>query len=138
MILIDTREQQPYEFKIPSRPATLETGDYSIAGSSGLMSIERKTVDDLVQCLSYDRERFEKELARSRKLEYFALVVEGSLSDLAQGHYKSDMSPKSVVQSLVAFSVRYRAPIFFCESRAYGQRITESLLEKYEKEKDNG
>jgi hypothetical protein len=37
----------------------------------------------------------------------------------------------------MAFSVRYRLPAFFCESREYGQRITESLLCKYARELKN-
>jgi hypothetical protein len=41
------------------------------------------------------------------------------------------MLPKSAIQSLMAFSVRYRLPIFFAENRAYAQRVTESLLTKY-------
>ncbi len=44
------------------------------------------------------------------------------------------MKPASVVQSLLALSVRYRAAVFFCENRAMGQRVTESLLEKYARE----
>ena len=44
------------------------------------------------------------------------------------------MEPKAAIQSLLAFSVRYRLPIFFCEGREYGARVTESLLCKYAKE----
>lgn len=136
MILIDSREKEPYKFKEPSRRASLETGDYSLSGSSGAMAIERKSINDLVQSLCHDRERFEAELARSRDMEYFALVIEGSLTDMSKGRYRSQMQPKAVVQSLLAFSIRYRLPIFFCENRKYGQRITESLLLKYAREKE--
>ena len=62
------------------------------------------------------------------------MVVEARLSDIAIGEYRSRMGPKSAIQSLLAFSVRYRLPIFFCESREYAQRVTESLLEKYARE----
>ncbi|MFC1888840.1 ERCC4 domain-containing protein [Thermodesulfobacteriota bacterium] len=96
------------------------------------MAIERKSVDDLVGCLKGSgRERFERELRRSRSMDYFALVVEGSLSGLAKGHYQSHIAPASVVQSIMALSIRYRIPVWFAESRKMGQRITESLLEKY-------
>jgi hypothetical protein len=46
----------------------------------------------------------------------------------------------ATVQSLLAFSVRYRLPIFpifFCENREYGQRVTESLLQKFVREVEN-
>ena len=106
-------------------------GDYSICGLENHISIERKTLDDLIGCLTQDRDRFERELYRARALDYFALVIEASLSDLASGKYRSQMNPKSAIQSLLAFSVRYRLPVFFCESRQYAQRVTESLLLKY-------
>ena len=88
----------------------------------------------MIGCLTTGRERFERELYKARALDYFALIVEASLSDLANGNYRSQMGPKSAIQSLLAFSVRYRLPIWFCESRKYGQRVTESLLLKYEGE----
>ena len=109
-------------------------GDYSIVGLEDHISIERKTVDDLIGCLTIGRERFVNELHKGKALDYFALVVEASLSDLANGHYRSKMVPKSAIQSLLAFSVRYRLPVFFCENRQYGQRVTESLLCKYARE----
>lgn len=130
----DSREQRPYEFKTPSQVGTLPTGDYSICGLEDHVAIERKTLDDLIGCLTKDRDRFERELFKGKALDYFALVVESTLSDLANGEYKSQMSPKSAIQSLLAFSIRYRLPVWFCESRAYGQRITESLLCKYARE----
>lgn len=131
IIKIDSREQKPYTFKSPSEVGTLNVGDYSISGLEDHISIERKELNDLIGCLTSDRERFERELHKGRALDYFALIIEGSLSDLAGGQYRSKMLPKSAVQSLLAFSIRYRLPVFFCESRQYGQRITESLLCKY-------
>ena len=130
IIKIDTREQQPYQFK-NSEVGTLNIGDYSIRGLEDHISIERKELNDLIGCLTNGRERFEKELYRGKALDYFALVIESTLSDLINGNYRSQMNPKSAIQSLLAFSVRYRLPIFFTENRAYGQRITESLLYKY-------
>lgn len=132
VIVIDTREQAPLSFSLPAERGTLATGDYSLKGLEPHIAIERKSVDDLVGCLKVgQRERFERELTRGRALDYFALVVEGRLEDLAAGHYRSDMNPKAVVQSLMAFSVRYRLPIFCCPDRAYAARVTESLLTKY-------
>ena len=130
-IKIDTREQKPYSFTSASETGTLAVGDYSLSGLEDHIAIERKSLDDLIGCLTHDRERFEKELHKARALDYFALVIEGSLSDIVNGRYRSEMLPKAAVQSLMAFSIRYRLPIFFCDSRAYAQRVTESLLIKY-------
>jgi ERCC4-type nuclease len=134
-IIIDSREQRPYKFQTPAIKGTLDTGDYSIVGLEHLIAIERKTLDDLIGCLCTGRERFERELHRGEALDYFAMVVECSLSDLVNGSYRSKMTPKSAIQSLMAFSVRYnRLPVFFAENREYGARVTESLLLKFAKE----
>ena len=133
-IVIDTREQLPYRFQTPAISGTLPTGDYSLAGAEDLIAIERKTRDDLISCLCDGRERFERELYRGRALDFFAIAVECSLSDLVNGNYRSRMTPKSAIQSILAFSVRYRLPVFFVETRDYGARVTESLLLKYAKE----
>jgi len=109
-------------------------GDYSISGLEDNVAIERKELNDLIGCLTTDRERFKKELHKGKALDYFALVIEGSLSDVTNGRYRSQMNPKSAIQSLIAFSVRYRLPIWFCEARPYAQSVTESLLYKYVRE----
>ena len=120
-ILIDTREQNPYRFETPSEVGTIPVGDYSLVGFENNISIERKELNDLIGCLTKGRERFERELFKGKALDYFALVVEDSLTDLVNGDYRSRMNPKSAIQSLLAFSVRYRLPVFFAESREYGQ-----------------
>ena len=90
-ILIDTREQQPYEFENPSEVGTLSCGDYSIMGLENHIAIERKELNDLIGCLTTDRERFERELYKARALDYFALVIETSFSDLVNGYYRSQI-----------------------------------------------
>ncbi len=133
VIKVDSREQRPYHFE-NSEAGALSIGDYSIVGLENYIAIERKELNDLINCLTTGRDRFEKELFKGKALDYFALVIEASLSDLANGHYRSQMEPKSAIQSLLAFSIRYRLPIFFCENRKYGQRVTASLLLKYARE----
>lgn len=136
-IIIYTREQKPYKFETPSKTATLRTGDYSLSGAEHLVAIERKTIDDLVSSLTTGRERFERELFRGRALDYFALLIEASLSDLSNGRYQSQMLPKAAIQSLLVFSVRYNLPIFFADNREFGAWITEGLLLKYARELKN-
>ena len=133
-LIRDTREQLGYRFDTPCVDGTLAIGDYSVAGLQDLVSVERKELGDLIQCLSSDRIRFERELHRGRSLDHFAVVVEGTLEDIAKHRYRSEMLPKAVLQSLITFSVRYRLPIWFAGTREYGQRLTESILLKYGRE----
>ena len=140
-ILIDTREKIPFFFQTPSIVGTVPTGDYSLVGFEDRVAIERKERNDLVACLKngkpgepQNRDRFERELERSRALEYFAVVVEAPWKDIAAGRYTSRMHPNAVVQSLLTFSVRYRLPLFFADNRQHARMITESLLLKFARE----
>ena len=51
-----------------------------------------------------------------------------------EGRYRFQALPKAVIQSLLAFSIRYRLPIFFCENPKYSEKVTESLLLKFGRE----
>jgi DNA excision repair protein ERCC-4 len=134
LIKVDTREQLPYSFTTSAEIGTLSVGDHSLKGSEDAISIERKSINDLVGCLTHDRDRFERELSKARAMDYFALVIEASLRDILNHRYHSKALPKSIIQSLIAFSVRYRLPVWFAENRYYAQRVTESLLSKFERE----
>lgn len=133
--LIDSREQRPFRFNGPTRVVGLPTGDYSVQDYQDEIAIERKQLDDLVTCLGKERERFKRELERARSLEYFAVVIEGTFSDLCQGNYISKFNPKSAVESISAFEVRYRIPFLFCGTQALAARKCESLLRKFWREK---
>src|ERR1700730_4853142 len=89
VILVDSREQTPLVFtRLPSRVATLSTGDYSIAGLEHLFSVERKSVSDLVGCCCGDsRERFQRELYRLQAYRFKRLLVVGSRSEIEAQRY---------------------------------------------------
>ena len=115
-ILVDTREQAPFSFtgyEADPEPATLSRGDYSLPGFTDRVAIERKELNDLIACLmNGNRERFERELARGRHFEFFAVVVEASLSEVSQGNYRSEMKPHAALQSILAFSGKVSDPVY--------------------------
>lgn len=136
-IIIDTREQAPYLFaglEVETERGTLPTGDYSLVGFEDRVGIERKALDDLVGCLTHDRVRFEKELARARSYELFAVVVEANLDDVIHGRFRSQMTSKAALGSITALSVRYGVPFLFCGNRKGGEAMTYQLLSKYLRE----
>ncbi|MCX5888260.1 MAG: ERCC4 domain-containing protein [Deltaproteobacteria bacterium] len=137
-IFFDTREQAPFlfrDYEADPEPATLPTGDYSLPGFEDRAAIERKTLDDLVGCLmGSNRDRFERELARGRHFELFAVVVESSLADVSQGRFKSEMKVHSALQSILAFQVRYRTPFIWAGNRAGAEYCTFWLLSKFLRE----
>jgi ERCC4-type nuclease len=61
----DSREQCPLDLSpMKTEVGTLTTGDYSIRGLEHVVSVERKTLPDLVACVGSSRERFDKEVKR--------------------------------------------------------------------------
>jgi len=135
IVVVDQRVQNPYEFSYPTTAgSSLPFGDYSLLGFVSKVAIVRKTIEDLRACVkpenSFD---FEQELHQTRSLDYFALIIEGTMSDLAQAEYRypGEMSTINVFQSVLDLSVRYRVPVWVAETRQMGQRIVERLLMEY-------
>ena len=134
IVAIDNREQLSYSFQgydCTTQAATLGTGDYSIVGFTDKIAVERKSLDDLLGCLTAGRERFEKELARSRALDRFCVLVEASFEDLAKGMYRSAMKPHSACQSIIAWQIRYGVSFVFAGSRKAAEYYCFSFLQKY-------
>lgn len=136
-ILIDSREQLPFTFSgksfedVTTERVTLATGDYSLAGLTDRVAVERKSLPDLVACLSRERGRFERQLERGRQLEAFAVVVEAGWEDLAHGRYKSKLNPHAACQSVLSFSARLGIPFLFAGSRAGAEYATAGFLRQY-------
>jgi len=138
VLIQDTREQRGYGELFESEYVvdTLSCGDYSVVGLQHLVSVERKTLQDLLQSLTRGRERFEAELARSRAFQRFYVVVEASAPDVLQGRFegKSQANPRAIWESICCFSVRYW-PFLFCGNRWAGAQLTQSLLLKFAHER---
>ena len=127
IILCDTREQLP--LTLPnSRRATLATGDYSVEGYENLIAVERKSHADFAMCVGAERERFERCLARLATYEYPALVLECTMSDLLGGTRFSVVHPASVVGSLIAWSTKYRLPIWLAGNREHAAMVVTKIL----------
>ena len=116
-IIIDTREQTPLPFaNLPTERRTLATGDYSVLGFERDFSVERKSVTDLVQSITRERDRFSRELQRMRAFDFRRLLIVGSLADIEAHRYRSQANPKAIIASLTAFEVRYSLPVCFRET----------------------
>jgi len=137
-LICDTREQSPFNFSgfdCEVLAGSLPTGDYSLAGLEDRVAVERKSLDDLLGCLTGDgRERFERELARARGLDAFAVVIEASFQDMAEGRYRSRMKPHAALQSVLAFQVRYGVPFVWAGSRAGAEYAAFHFLRHYLRE----
>ncbi len=129
-IVVDTREQRPYQFPGAVVKA-LPTGDYSIVGLTDRVTIERKSKADAYSSLGQGRARFRRELERLALFDYAAIVVEDTVPGFLRRPPHSKMNARSAMGSLLAWSVRYRVPVFFAGDRVHSQALTNKLLEMY-------
>lgn len=128
-ILIDSREQIPYSFgDMPTVSATLDQGDYSVAGLADRLAIERKSLSDFVSCIGPERDRFKRELVRLRGLEHRAVVIETTLGEIEQHQYRSKTTPQSVVGSILSWQMTYGVPFVLAGDRARGEDFTRRML----------
>ena len=82
-ILVDSREQNPWEFPgVRCVKCALSFGDYAVAGSAHRRAVERKSSQDFVGSITTGRARFLKEFDRAREAgARILLVVEASYGE---------------------------------------------------------
>lgn len=134
-IIRDSREQNGYTFAafpdVTATTGTLATGDYSLAGFTDQLAIERKELSDFIACLTHDRPRFTRELERLRGYESAVVIVEAQYSDIQQGRYRSCMTPEAAEQSIISIMERYRLPFYFAGDRESGERFTHVFIRHF-------
>lgn len=150
-IVIDSREQLPYEFDnlytgptgrsprllVPTTRAALKFGDYAVFGfPQGV--VERKSKEDLYGSISQRRDNFIGRLETAcTEYDFFAVVVEAEWSELLSSpppHTK--FSPKSLARTIQAWMIRYPCVQWIMlPSRAHAEAFTFRLLERYWKDK---
>lgn len=146
MLKIDSREQLPYQFRTSLSQhisfailkGALPEGDYAAHlvcedGPEATAVIERKSLSDLYGSLTHNRERFERELERLRPYGFKALIVEGDLPAIARGGLRPDsqVNPRSIVASLIAFSQRFNVHVVFAGDRRHAELYAFRLLERW-------
>ena len=133
-IVVDTREQEPLGFH-PERAAVvrraLPAGDYSLEGMEQRVAVERKTLDDLVQTVIRERERFRRELQLLAGYEAACVVVEADLSDILAKRYRAGAHPNSVLGAVTSIILDYGVPVFFCGDRPCSRQFTEAYLLRF-------
>lgn len=133
VIIIDTREQEPFEFVTESVEVlsqSLDAGDYSLAGFENLVCIERKSLPDYVQSVIKQRDRFMKEVNKLSAIPYSCIVVEGDLSDIMGRRYRSGAHPNSILGATLSLLIDHKIPVCFCSDRQLARTFTEMFLKR--------
>jgi ERCC4-type nuclease len=120
VVLIDSREQSPFDFtRFPNwiaeeRVQKLHIGDYSVEGMEDLLIIERKSLSDLITTLMQQRPRFFKLCEKMTKHRWRALFVEASYEDIKApyGDY-TQAHPNAISGTLDALEARYGIPVVY-------------------------
>ncbi len=140
-IVIDTREQAPYGFDCQTVRRKLEAGDYSVAGLSHAVAVERKSLSDFASTVIHDFSRFAKELEKLSQFQAACIVVEADLDAVLRGKAQEilrGVSPTSLLGAAVHISLRYGVPVFWCGSRQAARAFTEAYLRMFVRLRSEG
>ena len=151
-------DHRGHVFEVATRRHKLDAGDYSIQGLEAEIAIERKTKPDMYGTAGKGRECFEKEIELLAAMPAPAIVIQCDnpskkqkreqekepvappccrpdkkcpILELLMPPPHTKMSPKSVVNSLFAWSVRRRIPVWLCPDRRSAETLTFRLLQHF-------
>ena len=144
-LIVDSREQpttrarERYNAFPASRRDKLDFGDYSaevrdpdgeIVSLRDAVVIERKmSLDELCQCFTHDRGRFEREFQRARNVnaKVYLLIENATMENAYNGRYRSKMNPASLIGSLFSWLARYNIVLLMCKEETSGRLIYDVL-----------
>ena len=106
--------------------ATLETGDWCVAGQADGIVIERKTASDFLGTITAGRDRWERELRRAR-LDCRELIVVVEASFAVVNAKRGMMSEESLIGT-VAGLARRGVPVVFAGGIEAAARIAFAAL----------
>ena len=143
VFVVDNREQPTARLKErllwlePYERETVSAGDYTAKtllpdGTWFYVpcAVERKmNLTELVGCYCQERKRFTAEFERARESgTKMILLVENSTWEGAySGAYRSQMTAKSFIASILTWMARYNCQIIFCRQQTTGKLIHDIL-----------
>lgn len=151
-VLCDTREQKNshilqyfLEKGIPYKSQKLDQGDYSFClediSFADEIAIEKKHgADEIAGNFTAGRPRFESEFMRykARGVKPFLLIEDCSWEDIKSHNYRSQLSPKALMGSLLAWQVRYNITVMFCRPEETGELIHATFYYWLKERLENG
>ena len=151
-VIIDTREQQPWEFEyVAHANRKLDTGDYSVEGYETLLCIERKkSVSEIANNIT--EKRFRDVLERMKQYKYSFLILEFDLDDVYRYPVGSNVpkrmwnhlkvTPGFIMKHLLEIQLKYGIHVVFCGDPSNASRMALTLMKKvyeleYQEQTDN-
>lgn len=147
-IIVDTREQTPWQFvKHSVANQKLDTGDYSLVGLEDKFCIERKkSVSEIATNIT--EKRFQDVLQRMSLYKYSFMLFEFSVSDVLIYPRGSEIppskwkyikiSPNFILKKLSEYMVDYKINIIFADNHTNAEKVAMSIMRRvYELEIDS-
>jgi len=151
-IVIDTREQTPWEFLPEKKPgkygidgaivAKIDAGDYTIQGLENILRIERKAgFSELFNNLSSksERERLDRSFERMQDVKYKYMIIESSINSdvftLSVPQFKNyGFTVKALMKYLLEIQMKYGVQIIFAGDAPAAKSIAKMIFEKVARE----
>lgn len=132
-VVIDTREQLPYNFgpDVPVVRRAMVTGDYSIDGFEEIFAVERKSLEDLLKSITWDRARFKAEISRGNELGRFKVVIESDKQTVLNWDYQRNVHPNAVMGTLNEWARWNKVDFVWCGTRDRAQEATLDMLKDW-------
>jgi hypothetical protein len=145
-VLIDSREQNPWEFpakhlqfRVTTERDALPTGDYSIKGHAGRygeragLCIERKAgwMELAKNTTGKDQTRFVNELERMKAFDLRYLVVCQSPEALKMGQLPPHIDTARLINQVLNLCERYKVLFYFARDHQAGSRFAMGVLNRY-------
>lgn len=144
-VIIDTREQTPWEFGFHNTSnRKLDTGDYSMEGFESIVTIERKrSVSEIATNIT--ESRFKDVLERMGQIPHSFMLMEFDLEEVYSFPVGSDI-PKSkwdklrvsgnyIMKYLIEAQLNYNIHVLFCgcseDAEKTAVKIMKRIYEKY-------
>lgn len=141
IILCDSREQKPFVFPkyVRTERVGMTDGDYTVKGYEDYIRIERKSLDDLINCLGNSQlQRYCGQLKRLRKYRYRAVIIEGDMWHVLNGRYRSQLPPNVVIERFMDTCLRFKVLCFFSGNAKSSAILAEQFLRSSVKRVDLG
>ena len=131
IIIVDSREQQPYAFSCETVNKALVAGDYSVVGFEDRIAVERKSLHDYVNTVIHEYGRFSRELLLLSTYAKACVAVEADLDAVLRGMRQDDLrgaKPESVLGATLHIMLEFGVPVVWCGSRQAARAFTEMYL----------
>lgn len=139
-IIVDTREQQPWNFYNYATAVTkVDTGDYTVQGLENIVAIERKkSVNEFANNIT--EKRFKDWTGRLSEIEFPFVLLEFSFTDILNYPVGSNIPksmwnkikirPNYIIKNLLELNLYYNINVILCDNHRNAEHLAEQIFKR--------